>query len=200
MSKIYEKVIYDGVKPQYINKVYPEHLLVWVLGSGGDDNRSGSFQLLMQYKSKKEYYEGSVNGATANQAAIAGVDFAIDKIKSPVRIYVITKVPLGFKKGSSNYSLTKPILEKVEAKGNGLTEVVCTGMGYSFEKYIVENSKEEIIHKRFEEKQKERKEKAKEHMESVKREVRKELLNEVVEILYSENVDELVIDRIKLLF
>lgn len=128
----YAEEINENLSAEDIRNLYPESLLIWVCGSGcGAGRPFASYSCVLDYKGKTKHLDGEVHAASANAAMIEGFKAAVENVKIPVSILLLTPCPLGFSGGfrgkGPNSAGIQAAVELVKEKGCSLTTSVVTG-------------------------------------------------------------------------
>lgn len=193
----YERELHENVSSSDLEKWYKDKILIWITSSGGEDQRSGSFKILLQFNEKYKYFEKKVPGTTVNQAAIEGLRMAVSKINKSERVYFITANAIGIEKAFSGKGMNgerlHSVLEDLKAKHVFLTEVYCPGSSDTIISHIVNNSGIQERVRQYEDKKNNRQEQVIKYTDRVK----KDTIEKIITILIEEKVDKKVIDRVK---
>lgn len=128
----YAEEIIENMPVEDIRDVYEDSLLLWLCGSGsGPSHSGGSYYCVMDYKGRTKFLEGEVYGASVNAALIAGFHQAMESLKKPVNILLLTPCPLGFHAGfrgkGPNAEKLQAALALIKEKGCTLTASVIPG-------------------------------------------------------------------------
>jgi len=96
----YEKNLLENLSVEKIHEMFPEDVLLWIRGSAGSPNRPDAMYYgLLDYKGNVRFFEGAVPDATMFGALIAGVKAAVEMIRFPVRVHLITPTDIGLQRG-----------------------------------------------------------------------------------------------------
>lgn len=191
----FESELSENITPEYICNLYPDEILIWVSGSGCNNERTyGKYRVVMQYKANKVYYENTVEDATANQVALYGILEAISHVNKSIGVCVIVATALGFEKGfkgkGANAELVQKIYTALFEKGCTLTEI-CTPNGSDvIKKYISDNSGGKFT-------KKDKDDRKQYYKDQYKLNLYNEWKAKVIAVLNDNNVDEEVIEKIK---
>ena len=180
----YSEEIIENMTAEAIREIYADSLLVWMYGSGsGTGHPAGNYYCIMDYKGNTKFIEGEIYGASANAAMIEGFHQAVNSIKKPINIHLLTPCPLGFNTGfrgkGPNAEILQSALEALKGKECTLTTSVITGDLIKL--FVMEQSG----------KQQEPRE------NKYKRVIYNECLGKVCKILQENGVDQTIIDQVR---
>ena len=175
----YELEFEENTTIENIKRTHADEVCIWVSGSGPSPSTSEN----------AKYMEKEGPGKTANQVMIIGAKDAVERILRPVRVYIITSIPLGFEKGFKgkgvNSELIQSLLAAVKEKDCQLTEIRFPGGSTDIKKHINEKNPDKTAVQTIEDKQM-----------WFRNHLYQECLIKVTEILKEYNVDEEVIRRV----
>lgn len=190
----YEVELQENTSIERIRNVYKDGIIIWVNGSGtSPGGKTGTYRCVLEYQGKTIYIEDNLPGATANQVMIIGATEAIKHVTKPMKLYLVAPTALGFVKGFKgngiNSSLIQELCKTVHAKACQLTEVQFLDGADAIKEFIFSCNSDK--------KQLEAYERKKEDKKNIYKEIiYNECLTQVIQILKTNNVDAMVLEKI----
>ena len=189
----YEYELEENTTIDDIKASHMDGICIWVSGSGPSPSEEARYRIVKEAKAGARYYEKECPGKTANQAMITGIINAVNRVRFPMRLYIVSATALGFEKGlkgkGTNAGYLKELFGAVIEKNCHLTEVRWNNGSEELKKYIYSKNPDKEAAKAFDNKQSEKQLRYKEF-------IYRECLEKVTEILLENNVGRNVIYRV----
>ena len=103
------------------------------IGSCDTATRKGRYCVSLQYGEHVKYLSAEVSDTTANRCIILGLVAAVEQLKEPCQVTLVTSTPIGVKKGERskgpNGDLVKSLLQALALGGHDATFDVWAGRG-----------------------------------------------------------------------
>lgn len=94
-KNLFPKKIIEGDFIDFLNNVHNITVII-SLGSCDCSRNKGKYHTLMYYNDKVKVLEGDITTNSANRCILEGLIAAVDCIRKPTDIYLVTGCPLGF--------------------------------------------------------------------------------------------------------
>ena len=108
-----------------------KEVTIYSTGSCDTTTREGQYRASLQYGEHVKYLSTHVSNTTANRCIILGLLAALEQLKEPCQVTLITSTPIGTKRGQRskgpNGDLVKSLLQAIALGGHDATFDVWSG-------------------------------------------------------------------------
>ncbi len=113
---LFSKKIIDGDYFDFLSNV---HNITVIISLGSCDSlcNKGKYRTLMYYNDKVKMLEGNIETNSSNRCILEGMIAAVDCIRKPTDIYLVSGCPLGFQSRGHNRDLCEQLYMKIVMKG-----------------------------------------------------------------------------------
>ena len=117
---------------------YADKCFILSVGSCDIVSNTGSYISALLFKGKSKLLKKTgISTTSVNKCILTGILDAVNAIKSPTEIIILTSTPLGFNSPQSiNYSLCQEINQMLIGKGCCFSTAVCNGKGYELNRFV----------------------------------------------------------------
>ncbi len=110
-----------------------KEVTIYSIGSCDTTTRKGRYNASLQYGEHVKYLAAEVSDTTANRCIILGLLAAVERLKEPCLVTLVTSTPIGVRKGERakgpNGDLVKSLLQALALGGHDANFDVWSGRG-----------------------------------------------------------------------